>query len=42
MPKPIFGQNGSGMHTHQSLFRGKQNAFWDHNAHWEISHTAQH
>ena len=29
MPKPIFGQNGSGMHTHQSLFRGKENAFWD-------------
>src|SRR5437016_4654370 len=28
MPKPIFGQNGSGMHTHQSLFRGKDNAFW--------------
>ena len=29
MPKPVFGQNGSGMHTHQSLFRGKENAFWD-------------
>jgi glutamine synthetase len=29
MPKPIFGQNGSGMHTHQSLFRGGENAFYD-------------
>ena len=29
MPKPIQGQNGSGMHTHQSLFRGKDNAFCD-------------
>lgn len=31
MPKPIFGQNGSGMHTHQSLFRGEANAFYDEN-----------
>jgi glutamine synthetase len=29
MPKPIFGENGSGMHTHQSLFTGERNAFWD-------------
>jgi len=42
MPKPIFGQNGSGMHTHQSLFRGKENAFWDKNAEWELSSTALH
>src|SRR5690242_5337470 len=29
MPKPIAGINGSGMHTHQSLFRGRDNAFYD-------------
>ena len=29
MPKPLFGQNGSGMHTHMSLFRGDRNAFFD-------------
>ena len=40
MPKPIFGQNGSGMHTHQSLFRGNKNAFWDAKAQWELSETA--
>jgi glutamine synthetase len=40
MPKPIFGQNGSGMHTHQSLFRGDGNAFWDANAEWQLSAVA--
>src|SRR5687767_12626226 len=42
MPKPIYGQNGSGMHTHQSLFRGEENAFWDERAEWELSKTALH
>src|SRR3954447_6748617 len=31
MPKPLFGENGSGMHTHQSLFGGGRNAFFDEN-----------
>ena len=29
MPKPLFGENGSGMHTHQSLFSAEGNAFFD-------------
>jgi glutamine synthetase len=29
MPKPLFGENGSGMHTHMSLFREGHNAFFD-------------
>lgn len=42
MPKPIYGQSGSGMHTHQSLFRGTTNAFFDPKAQWELSKTALH
>ena len=29
MPKPLMHENGSGMHTHMSLFRGEENAFFD-------------
>lgn len=42
MPKPIFGENGSGMHVHQSLFKGKSNAFFDANDKAHLSETAKH
>ena len=41
MPKPISGENGSGMHTHQSLFRGDINAFHDSNDHYHLSDVAK-
>jgi glutamine synthetase len=37
MPKPIFGENGSGMHTHQSLFSDGRNAFFDGDDQWHLS-----
>ncbi|MEP6572486.1 MAG: glutamine synthetase family protein [Gemmatimonadota bacterium] len=40
MPKPIQGQNGSGMHTHQSLFKGNDNAFFDPKAENGLSKIA--
>ncbi len=41
MPKPIFGENGSGMHTHQSLFRGDINAFYNRSDRYHLSDLAK-
>ncbi len=41
MPKPMFGEAGSGMHTHQSLFSGESNAFFDPNDEYHLSDVAK-
>lgn len=39
LPKPIYGDNGSGMHTHQSIFRRGKNLFYDPKGYAELSST---
>ncbi len=41
MPKPLADQNGSGMHVHQSLFKGERNAFFDPNDPYHLSALAR-
>ena len=41
MPKPLFGENGSGMHVHQSLFAGDKNLFFDENDPYHLSKIAK-
>jgi len=41
MPKPVFGENGSGMHVHQSLYKGSRNAFFDADGVYNLSDTAR-
>jgi glutamine synthetase len=42
MPKPLFGDNGSGMHVHQSLWKGGKNIFFDPKGYAKISQTAKY
>lgn len=41
MPKPVYGEAGSGMHVHQSLFKGSSNVFYDPDAKYNLSDTCR-
>ncbi len=42
MPKPVQGMNGSGMHTHQSLFKGEKNVFYSGSDENKLSDIAKY
>ena len=42
MPKPLFGDNGTGMHTHQSLWKDGANLFYDKDGYAMLSATCRH
>jgi glutamine synthetase len=42
MPKPLFEDNGSGMHVHQSLWKGEKNVFFDEAGYAQLSETAKY
>src|SRR4029453_12032750 len=42
MPKPLFGDNGSGMHVHQSLWKNDTPLFYDESGYALLSETARH
>jgi glutamine synthetase len=42
MPKPIFQDNGSGMHVHQSLWKGNKNLFFEKGKYADLSQMALH
>jgi glutamine synthetase len=41
MPKPLFADNGSGMHTHQSVWKGNTNLFYDAKGYAQLSDLAK-
>ncbi len=41
MPKPLFGDNGSGMHVHTSLWKGEENVFYDEAGYAQLSESAK-
>jgi len=42
MPKPVFGDNGSGTHTHQSLWKGEKPLFYDGEGYASLSQLARY